>query len=371
MVKYLSMEEKPLSRELWEEAFPEDSREFVDYYYREKLKGNRVLAAWEDGKVQAMAHQNPYILRVGSCRWRVDYLVGVATRKEKRHQGYMRRLLVGMMADMRKEQMPFCFLMPADEAIYRPFGFTYIFRQPVWKLREDVDLTRWAVSLMGDAPGSQRYLEELACWMEQWMERRYRVHTVRDTEYLLGLLDEISSEDGALDALYSRDGMVGVQGVWGLKEREQRLLYCDAPYAVTAGEPKPAIMARIITPEHFVRAVRLGPGADGEEITLPLYLEDPLIAENRGAWLWHINRETSWLEKTEGSGTEDAREACGMAADAKIADGRAEGAKTEGGLCLTVEELTEWLFGYAVPEAAKPFEGQIETLGDIFLDEVV
>ena len=89
-----------------------------------------------------MVQMNPYLLQAGGRRWRVDYLVGVATRKEKRHQGYMRRLLERMMADLREEQMPFCYLMPAAEAIYRPFGFTYIFRQPEWELVNEDGLTR-------------------------------------------------------------------------------------------------------------------------------------------------------------------------------------------------------------------------------------
>ncbi len=46
MIRYLTAEEKPLSRDLWEEAFPEDSRSFDDYYYSEKIKGNRILALY-------------------------------------------------------------------------------------------------------------------------------------------------------------------------------------------------------------------------------------------------------------------------------------------------------------------------------------
>ena len=152
MIVYLTGDEKQSCRKLWEEAFPEDSREFGDYYFREKLKDNRILALVEEaeeeqlgiqeikarrtgetklsGNVQAMLHRNPYRLMVCGQQWQVDYLVGVATRKERRHRGYMRQLLLRMMDDMRREGMPFCFLMPADEAIYRPFGFTFIFRQP-------------------------------------------------------------------------------------------------------------------------------------------------------------------------------------------------------------------------------------------------
>lgn len=359
MLKYLSAEEKPLSRDLWEEAFPEDSRSFDDYYYREKTKDNRILADCENGRVQSMVQMNPYLLQAGGLKWRVDYLVGVATRREKRHQGYMRRILERMMADMREEQMPFCFLMPADEAIYLPFGFTYIYRQPQWVLREDVEITRRAllepegndsrraVIPWRDAAGKRRYLEWLADWIDRWLGRRYQVYTVRDAAYLLRLMEELSSENGSLDVLYDGDTMIGIQGVWGVEEKEQRLLYCEAPYIQEAAEPKPAIMARIITPDQFVRAVHLKKQASAE-LTIRLYLEDPLIPENQGAWLWHLDRESSWMEPVEnGQGTENTE------------------------LCLTVAELTSWLFGYEIPEAAKPYEDTVETLKYVFLDEVV
>lgn len=366
MLKYLSTEEKPQSRELWEEAFPEDSRSFDDYYYQEKIKDNRILAACEDGRIQAMVQMNPYLVQAGNRRWRVDYLVGVATSREKRHQGYMRRLLMRMMEDMREEEMPFCFLMPAAEAIYRPFGFTYIFRQPRWTLREAVESRLVRRTLLAAAgapepgelqeteslqePGKRRYLGFLADWMNRWMEQHYQVYAVRDTEYLLRLMKEIASENGTLDVLYDGDMMAGIQSFWGWEKPEQRLLYCEAPYREELQEPKPAIMARIITPEQFVRAVRLQPQVPEEELTVRLELEDALIEKNQGTWLWHFNHETSWMERENA----DIGEISGLPV-----------------LHLTITELTAWLFGYDIPEEAACCVEKVEVLKHVFLDEAV
>ena len=44
MIRYLETEEKGRCLDLWREAFPEDSTEFCDYYFKEKMKDNRVLA---------------------------------------------------------------------------------------------------------------------------------------------------------------------------------------------------------------------------------------------------------------------------------------------------------------------------------------
>ena len=104
-------------------------------------------------------------------------------------------------------------------------------------------------------------------------------------------------------------------------------------------------MARIISPETFVRAVRLRDRVKAEEVVISLALEDPLIGENQGIWRWHLNHQTSWLEPGETAGGEPLR--------------------------LTVTELTAWLFGYEIPEAAKTWETVVQPLQGVFLDEVV
>ncbi|MDD3252893.1 MAG: GNAT family N-acetyltransferase [Lachnospiraceae bacterium] len=373
MLKYLDMEEKGRSRDLWEEAFPEDSKAFDDYYFSEKLKDNRILAIEEGGRIQSMVQLNPYLLQVKARRWRVDYLVGVATRKDKRHQGYMRRLLLQMMSDMKAEKMPFCFLMPADEAIYRPFGFTYIFRQPEWSLKAGLSLERRALNPLASTDvkhfgTEQQRIAQAAAWMNDWLARRYQVFAVRDKAYLLRLLDEVASEDGTLELLYdgAEGRMVGLQSFWGLHEREQRLLYVEDAYVqAAAGEAKPAIMARIISLDAFLRVIHLKESAKQEELTIRLWLDDPLIAENHGLWIWHLNHEASWVEPGADLRQEDQQDAWQDARqDAQPVHAQAD-------LCLTIDELTAWLFGYQVPKAAESWDPLIETLRDVFLDEVV
>lgn len=415
MPEYLDDAQKQETRELWEGIFSEDSRSFVDYYYREKMKDNRVLAIREDGVLQAMLHQNPYLLAVGKWRWRVDYLVGVATRPEKRHQGYMTRLLTAMMAEMRAEKMPFCFLMPASEAIYLPFGFTFIFRQPKWRLRSSDSLSegfaRKQVLGRGDPgcgedynrPGKSGYLGELARWMNQWLSARYQVYAVRDEAYLKRLFLELASENGTFDVLMDRHGIAGMQAFWGLEEVERRLLYGKEPYVEEEKDSEePAIMARIITPEVFVKAVHLKSGVREDERVIRLYLEDPLISENDGLWIWHLNHEMSWLERAKVCITE-ASDDCGKLDGKPFVEkseksgrcktsGNESGAKSveisgeticqrkheaeaeiecEWDLRINISEFTSWLFGYSVPAVVGEWDKVVEPLRGVFLDEVV
>ena len=59
-LRYADEEEKQRCRELWHEAFPDDSVSFADYYYGEKVKDNRILVKAEEGKLVLMAQLNPY-----------------------------------------------------------------------------------------------------------------------------------------------------------------------------------------------------------------------------------------------------------------------------------------------------------------------
>lgn len=122
-IRYLSREEKGDSRALYEEIFVEDEEAFVDAYYQIKAADNQILAAVEERNILAMLHRNPYTFHFRGAHVQADYLVAVATKFPYRHQGLMRQLLTRALKDMEREQQPFAFLMPADEAIYLPFDF--------------------------------------------------------------------------------------------------------------------------------------------------------------------------------------------------------------------------------------------------------
>ena len=48
IIRYLEPEEKEKARTLWSQAFFEDSEEFDQYYFTEKIKDNQILVKEED-----------------------------------------------------------------------------------------------------------------------------------------------------------------------------------------------------------------------------------------------------------------------------------------------------------------------------------
>lgn len=384
-IRYLEQEEKERSRKLWERCFPEDSARFLDYYYNEKCRDNRILVL-EDGKKEdgqkedkeeteicAMLQRNPYPVRWGGAVRELDYIVAVATAPERRHQGCMRRLLMRMLEDQNREEMPFTFLMPADPAIYRPFGFVYVYDQPFWRLNEAGKGLR-RVRIRADVSGAGRnfgpepdstrnfgqepdparnkgleeQLKEAEEWLNRWLEERYQVFVRRDHRYLLRLWKEIRSEYGQWELLYDGERLVGMECFWGKEKKERRFLYAEEEFTEPDQKARPAIMARIVNLEAFMKGIRLKPkGVLERELQVTLGICDGQIKANNGLFSWRITEAGSQLQKL----CEE------VPAEAQT---------------VTAEALTQWLMGYGKPdEIPQVLWEAIQPAAGIFLDEVV
>ena len=358
---YLSGLEAEETKKLWREAFPDDSEQFVEYYYSEKVKDNRLLIKMQNGFLVSMAHLNPYQMQVKDSEWDIGYIVGVATEESKRRNGHMGDILKKLLNDIAESGGPFTFLMPADEAIYLPFGFSYICRQPVLALKASVRETlnrRTCSDTLKDCEAAAEY-------MEQWLSVRYQVYCKRDAGYVSRLLKELASEDGSLEFLYDGQKLIGLEAFWGLKEKEQRLLYAEDAYVEEAAPAKPAIMARITSLEHFLTAFSAKEGAD-ENMALELQVRDPLIEKNNGRFLWSFAEQET--EITTPGADEGLRAAELEKKEDRIPVLRAD-----------IQDLAVWLFGYKKPEEIWPEAGEelmtvlraVDTANKVFIDEVV
>ena len=137
IIRKLEQSEHIATRKLWEEIFPEDTKAFLDYYYYIKAAKNQIYVVEEDGRICSMLQLNPYRIRLEDKSFPSEYIVAVATKKEYRSRGYMRALLNTVLERMHSEKVPFTFLMPAAEAIYRPYDFRYIYDQCMQEVKKD------------------------------------------------------------------------------------------------------------------------------------------------------------------------------------------------------------------------------------------
>lgn len=258
MIRYLADHEKRRSESLYREAFPEDKDAFVNYYYTYVTKNNRILVEEQAGEVCSMLHLNPYDLGVNGQKVAAYYYVAVATKANCRHQGMMRSLLHQSLRDIYREGHPFTYLMPANRAIYEPFDFRIAYEQK-------------KVELPLNPEEANEKLAEL-----------FEVYTLRDAWYVEKMLEE------------------------------ERVCAGDAPFDIT-----PYIMMRITHVENMLGLLK---GRESRKVILKV--EDDIIPENNGSFLWEISESASLCRRL----TEDA-------------------AETEEKISIRIADLTEFVFG--------------------------
>ena len=262
MIRYLTDCEKGKSEMLYREAFPEDKDAFVNYYYSYAVKDNKILVLEQEEEICSMLHLNPYTLSVNGTKVEAYYYVAVATKADCRHQGMMRKLLHRSLKDIRKEGHPFTYLMPANRAIYEPFDFRIVYQQK-------------KIELPLEAEAANARLEEL-----------FDVYTCRDDWYVEKLLEE------------------------------ERVCAGEAPFDIV-----PYIMARITHVEKMLELLR-----SERQLQILLDVQDEVIPENHGEFLWEISADTS---------------RCTAVASGEWSEANEKALRVS----VTISELTEFVFG--------------------------
>lgn len=128
--KEQDINDKLKTRKLYEQCFDEGKNEYIDYYYDVIIKRNTVVALVDDNDdVISMVHLNPYLYNVMGKDFTVHYLVAVATDKNHRGHGYMKRVLITAIEYLDKLHEPFCYIVPDTEELkntYKKLGFEVV-----------------------------------------------------------------------------------------------------------------------------------------------------------------------------------------------------------------------------------------------------
>lgn len=349
-IEYLSDNEKQETKRLWHSCFPEDTDKFIEYYYSEKTKDNRILVKKDSGLIVSMTQLNPYRVSMKDKEIDTFYVVGVATDAGRRREGHFRDVFLQMMQDMNEEKVPFLFLMPADANIYLPLDFAYMCELPLMELTREAKERLTAVVCHDNEEDCQKAAE----FMEQWLSARFDMYCLRDGAYVSRLLKELDSENGIMEFLYDGDSLAGLKASWGDGRKVQRLLYTDETNVGVTGR-KPMIMARLTCTEAFLSLFTLR--EPGEELQLKIRIEDGLMEAVKGNYVWTVSAESSSAVKTAETWDADDRDV----------------------LTATPGELIRWLCGYERPEEiwpgiSKEKAGRLElidTVNNVFIDEIV
>lgn len=350
-IEKLTVQEALAAKGLWAEIFFEDSDRFTAYYFAEKMKDNTGYGLKCGGTLRAMLFLTPYMGRILSpdhtgTRFQevpLCYIVGVGTKKEYRHRGYMDRLLRYALAELQAAGQPFTFLMPADPAIYAPYQFRYIYERPVFAVPEK-GKSRAAAMEAGEEAA-------LAAFAEAQLEKRYQLFLHRDASYYSRQKKESLAQNGDV-YIWKENGKITGFYLYareGEKEEIQEAVVSD-DFAETgvlhvSENKQPVIMARITNVQAMLSLMRLSEKAGSERITVRLKISDPLIPENNGTFLWTVGKKESTIALSD---------------EADRAD-----------VCAEIGDLAELLFGRKSCAGAYERLSGIETLSRIFLNEIV
>lgn len=340
--------ENQRARKLYEEIFDEDSPAFVDYYFRVKAAENEIFVVEnEKQEILATLHLNPYEMMFCGEKVKTNYIVAVATRADCRHQGMMRSLLQASLQEMYRREETFTWLMPAAEAIYRPFGFRFIYEKNKMTVTADV-LRRaetdenWQIHSDQEVSGDifceeakKEDLAELACFAERQLSKLAEVYTVHDIAYFEQRMQEVGCEGGSLILIRKEKEICGYflalkkdREAWEIvvEDAVQKKAFPAVLHWFGASEEKctftafpqiweqyaqsenvPAIMGRIVHLERFVCCLKIK-----KEQEWKIRLTDSLIPENNGYFIIKTGIEGGSLIRVENLSEKEKKIFCSM-----------------------------------------------------------
>ena len=123
-LRYAKKSEKEIAIKFWKDSF-KDSEEQIKFYFNNIYNEKNYLVLEDNSKIVSSLHENDYIFNFNNESIKSKYIVGVSSDITMRNKGYMSKLLIAMLENSKKKDIPFVFLTPINPKIYRKFGFEY------------------------------------------------------------------------------------------------------------------------------------------------------------------------------------------------------------------------------------------------------
>ena len=338
-------------RHMWRKIFA-DPKAYEQFYFENMYPKNQVLTLKKDGTLAGMIHLNPYEVCVNEVERTLHYIVGVATLKEYRRQGIMRKMLVKCMQDMADQGEVFTYLMPAKKEYYEPFDFVFVQQFFIEKMR--------GISGKSHLKAMRPEEEIDVCKsLDGYFKERKSVYTKIDLSYLQQLKNECACEDGEI-LLWKEDGKIKGFCCYGKEEETVfvRQIFAEdekgmqeeishyfpekkIELTLCHGEEKGAtIMARVL------RLDLLMPFVKGKsEVTCHIHIEDPIMEAQNGDFLLSISRKGCKIEPTDQKSDE----------------------------CISIRDFTKVLFGFEAEKIKEehPKLKQIIPLSPVMIGEII
>lgn len=194
-------------RKLWKEIFG-DTDPYIEFYFREKAARSKIYSKYEGDTLASMAFFTPYEVVYCGNECVCPCIVGVATRPEYRHRGYMRSLLEQGLREAAQCGSKLAFLTPADEKIYAPLGFRGVQYRTVIRAVGRCHGWYTAHPFIQLEQGEKEQAAQFAAHVLRGMQ--FDLYRKRSAAYYEMLDKEVRALDGGVIVLRDNDRVRGV-----------------------------------------------------------------------------------------------------------------------------------------------------------------
>lgn len=330
-IRYAKKTEKEIAIKFWKDSF-KDSEEQIKFYFDNIYNEKNYLVLEDNSKIVSSLHENNYIFNFNNESIKSKYIVGVSSDITMRNKGYMSKLLISMLENSKKKDMPFVFLTPINPKIYRKFGFEYFSNIEYYNFSIE-ELANFKLPnndysyVEINEKNKKSYLVDLIKIYNSNMKDKF-CYLERDDFYFDKILKETSSDEMKTFILY-KNKVASAYIIFGLSEEKVEIRECMALDSISYKEIlaliygyrdyyrnislassnnsnleflfenqlniekviKPFMMMRVLNPLAIFKNLKL------ENSNIKIYIEDKILKENTG--LYSLNNEISFSNITE------------------------------------------------------------------------
>ena len=338
-IRYAKKSEKKIAIKFWKDSF-KDSEEQIKFYFDNIYNEKNYLVLEDNSKIVSSLHENDYIFNFNNKSIKSKYIVGVSSDITMRNKRYMSKLLIAMLENSKKKDMPFVFLTPINPKIYRKFGFEYFSNIEYYNFSVE-ELANFKLPnneysyIEINEKNKNLYLNDLIKIYNTNMRDNFS-YLERNDFYFDKILKEAISDEMKAFILY-KNKVASAYIIFGLYEENIEIRECmaldsisykemlaliygyrDYYKTVSLASPnnssieflfenqlniekfiKPFMMMRVLNPLAIFKNLKL------ENSNIKIHIEDKILKENTG--LYSLNNEISFSNINEENASYDLK----------------------------------------------------------------
>ena len=338
-IRYAKKTEKEIAIKFWKDSF-KDSEEQIKFYFDNIYNEKNYLVLEDNSKIVSSLHENDYIFNFNNESIKSKYIVGVSSDITMRNKGYMSKLLIAMLENSKKKDIPFVFLTPINPKIYRKFGFEYFSNIEYYNFSVE-ELANFKLPnneysyIEINEKNKNLYLNDLIKIYNTNMRDNFS-YLERNDFYFDKILKEAISDEMKAFILY-KNKVASAYIIFGLYEENIEIRECmaldsisykemlaliygyrDYYKTVSLASPnnssieflfenqlniekfiKPFMMMRVLNPLAIFKNLKL------ENSNIKIHIEDKILKENTG--LYSLNNEISFSNINEENASYDLK----------------------------------------------------------------